>query len=117
MTRSIEAGQLSTLKIIFDSSFSIRKGLVLVSESHQEKCHFKFLAEFDILNSENSSSPKKRSIRVGQVVTAHLENIRQTVKVEEIFRNSKKVQNLDQGEKGHVKFTFIRHPEFLHINR
>lgn len=116
VTRSIEAGQLSTLKIIFDSSFSIRKGLILVSESNQEKCYFQFLAECLILNSENGASPKRRSIRIGQLVTAHLDNIRQTVRIDEIFKNSKKVKNLNQGEKGNVKFTFIRHPEFIHIN-
>lgn len=118
VTRSIEAGQLSTLKISFDPTFPIRKGLILVSDTAQEKCYLQFLAECVVLDAESSpASPKRRSIRVGQLVTAHLDNVRQTVRVDEIFTNSKRVKTLTQGEKGHVKFTFIRHPEFIHLNR
>lgn len=67
--------------------------------------------------SEGDSSPKQRSIRMGQMVTAHLDNIRQTVKVEEIFVKSKRRNILFGGERGFVKFTFIKQPEFIHVNR
>jgi len=116
VTRSIEAGQVSTLKIVFDpKNLGMRKGLVLISESDQETSSMQFRAECEILDSEISTlSPKRKSVRVGQLVTAHLDNVRQTVRIDEVLVDSKRVRLLNFGEKGTVLFTFIRHPEFIH---
>ena len=71
VTRSIEAGQVSTLKIVFDpKNLGMRKGLVLISESDQETSSMQFRAECEILDSEISTlSPKRKSVRVGQLGT------------------------------------------------
>ena len=52
-----------------------------------------------------------------QKVTAHLDNVRQTVRIDEVLVESKRVRLLNFGEKGTVLFTFIRHPEFIHPKR
>ena len=97
----------------------MRKGLILVGEAEQEISYSQFLAECEVIGvgDQAQGSPKPRSIRLGQLVTAHLDNVRQTVRIEDIFVNSKRVRVLSHGQKGHVKFAFIKHPEFIQINR
>ena len=58
----------------------------------------------------------KKNIQTRKV-TAHLDNVRQTVRIDEVLVDSKRVRLLNFGDKGTVLFTFIRHPEFIHPKR
>ena len=66
---------MSTMKIVFDPKIlTMRKGLVLLSESDQENSSMQFRSECEILDSEVSTlSPKRKSVRVGQLGTWFIE--------------------------------------------
>lgn len=125
--RSIEAGQLATLRIFVPRSLHLRKGTYMISDKDQEVCCFEFLAEVKLMRqrlSESSDclaspsiSPKEQIFRVGQTVVCHVANIRQTVLVKEILSpEGKRVNRLETERPGMVKFKFINYPELIQPN-
>ena len=140
--RSIEAGQLATLRIFVPRSLHLRKGTYMISDKDQEVCCFEFLAEVKLMRQRLSGnvrrlhfyqrtklessdclvspsiSPKEQIFRVGQTVVCHVANIRQTVLVKEILSpEGKRVNRLETERPGMVKFKFINYPELIQPNR
>ena len=81
------AGHLATVKLRCKEKLVLRKGLHLVHNVPEVSLHF--VAECAIFSI--SKKPKLRNIRVGQLMTAHVGNVRQTVRVEGIFINDERV--------------------------
>jgi GTPase len=120
--RSIECGQVATIKFSFFGHFEMRKGLVLLSQPNYKNCSLTFIAHNCRLILANHSapneSPKRNCLRVGQQATAHIGNIRQTVVINKIFVQNKTENKLSiNDEIGRIQFSFLRHPEYLHVGR
>jgi len=125
--RSIEAGQLATMRVSVPQLLALRKGSYLVSDQDQEICCFEFLASVELMRPRTLSdisdhghsperSPKENSLRVGQTVVCHVANVRQTVLVliKEIAGMDGTVLNkLHSASNGMIKFKFINHPELI----
>jgi len=123
--RSIEAGQLATMRVSVPQLLALRKGSYLVSDQDQEICCFEFLASVELLRPRTLSdisdhghsperSPKENSLRVGQTVVCHVANVRQTVLIKEIAGMDGTVLNkLHSASNGMIKFKFINHPELI----
>ena len=127
--RSIEAGQLATMRVSVPQLLALRKGSYLVSDQDQEICCFEFLASVELMRPRTLSdisdhghsperSPKENSLRVGQTVVCHVANVRQTVLIKEIAGMDGTVLNkLHSASNGMIKFKFINHPELIQPQR
>ena len=80
----------------------IRKGMVILDKDSNSKCVYEFDAEVVILHHATTIKPKYQAV-------LHCGVVRQTAQV--ISMSS---ELLRTGDKGIIKFRFIRSPEFLH---
>ncbi|XP_028903305.1 GTP-binding protein 2 isoform X2 [Ornithorhynchus anatinus] len=102
--RVLRAGQAATLALgDFDRSL-LRKGMVMVSPEMNPTICSVFEAEIVLLFHATT-------FRHGFQVTVHVGNVRQTAVVENIHAKDK----LRTGEKGVVRFRFLKHPEYLKV--
>ena len=128
--RSIEAGQLATMRVSVPKILALRKGSYLVSDQDQEICCFEFLASVELMRPRTLSdisdhgghsperSPKENSLRLGQTVVCHVANVRQTVLIKEITgMDGTMLNKLHSASNGMIKFKFINHPELIQPQR
>ena len=88
------AGHLATVKLRCTDKLLLRKGLHLVQNVPDVSLHF--VAECSIFSI--SKKTKLRNIRVGQLMTAHVGNVRQTVRIDGIFINDERVPEVSSSE-------------------
>jgi len=105
------AGHLATVKLRCTDKLLLRKGLHLVQNVPDVSLHF--VAECSIFSI--SKKTKLRNIRVGQLMTAHVGNVRQTVRVDGIFINDERVSEVcsSQNHSPKIDFAFIKCPEVI----
>lgn len=103
------AGHLATIKLHCKVNISLRKGLHVVGQQLPDVC-LRFIAECSVVSI---SKTKLRNLKVGQLMTAHIGNVRQTVRIDGIYIDGQQASEVCPDHQAQISFAFIRYPEVI----